>query len=346
MNQAKVVVVTGASAGIGRATAIRFAREGAKVCLIARGSLGLAGAKAEVETEGGEGFVFVADTSDFDQLDAVATQIEKTVGPIDIWINVAFASVFAPFLEIEPAEFRRITETSYLGFVNGTRAAMSRMVTRDRGVIVQVGSALSFRSIPLQSAYCGAKHAINGFTSSLRTELKHQKSAVQITVVQMPAVNTPQFSWVLSRLPCHPQPVPPIYEPEVAAEGVYYAALHPKRKQYLVGAPTLASVWLNKFAAPLLDIYLGKTGYRSQQSDQPADPTRANNLWAPLDGEDGKDYGTRGEFSDRSHSHSYQLWFSQHRLGTSGTFVIVGAIAKAYFHRERSPLVSLKRIRR
>jgi len=216
----QVVVVTGASGGIGRATAVAFGARGAKVALLARGRAGLDGAAKDVQNAGGEAVVIPTDVGDFDQLDAAATQVEDTFGPIDVWINVAFTSVFAPFHQIEPAEFRRVTETSYLGYVHGTMVALSRMRPRDRGIIVQCGSALGGRAIPLQTAYCGAKHAINGFTESLRTELLHDHSNVHLTIVQMPAVNTPQFSWVLSRLPHHPQPVPPIYQPEVAARGI------------------------------------------------------------------------------------------------------------------------------
>ena len=200
-----------------------------------------------------------------------------------MWVNVAFASVFAPFAQIKPEEFRRVTEVTYLGFVHGTMAALARMRPRDRGVIVQVGSALGERSIPLQSAYCGGKHAVNGFTSSLRCELLHDKSNVRVTVVQMPAVNTPQFSWVRSRLPRHPQPVPPIYEPEVAARGVLYAADHPWRKQYYVGASTTATILANRLAPALLDRYLARTGYDSQQTKSREDPGRPDNLWEPVD---------------------------------------------------------------
>ena len=204
--------------------------------------------------------------ADYAQVEEAARQAEEFFGPIDVWINVAFTSVFSPFAEITAEEFRRVTEVSYLGFVHGTMAALSRMRPRGTGTIVQVGSALGARSIPLQSAYCGAKHAINGFTSSLRCELLHEGSGVHITVVQMPAVNTPQFSWVRSRLPRHPQPVPPIYQPEVAARGVLYAADHPQRRQYWVGASTAATVAANKFVPALLDRYLARTGYDSQQT--------------------------------------------------------------------------------
>ena len=258
-----------------------------------------------------------ADVADFDAVDQAASRAEAELGPIDVWVNVAFTSVFAPFTEITPAEFRRVTEVSYLGYVHGTMAALSRMKPRDRGTIVQVGSALGYRAIPLQSAYCGAKHAINGFTESVRTELLHDHSQVNITVVQMPAVNTPQFSWVLSRLPRHAQPVPPIYQPEVAAEAVVFAAEHPGRKEYWAGGSTAATIFAQKFAAPVLDRYLGRTGYKSQQTDQPEAPGRPGNLWEPLDQAPGSDHGAHGEFDDRARDHSGHDQLSQ-GLGAGG----------------------------
>jgi NAD(P)-dependent dehydrogenase (short-subunit alcohol dehydrogenase family) len=300
----KTVVVTGASAGIGRASAELFGRHGARVALIARGEAGLRGAAEAVERNGGTALALPADVSDFDAVDQAASRAEAELGPIDVWVNVAFTSVFAPFTEITPAEFRRVTEVSYLGYVHGTMAALARMKPRDRGTIVQVGSALGYRAIPLQSAYCGAKHAINGFTESVRTELLHDHSQVNITVVQMPAVNTPQFSWVLSRLAHRPQPVPPIYQPEVAAEAVVYAAGHAGRKEYWAGGSTAATIFAQKFAAPVLDRYLGRTGYKSQQTDQREAPGQPSNLWKPLDEAPGTDHGAHGEFDDKSRDHS------------------------------------------
>jgi NAD(P)-dependent dehydrogenase (short-subunit alcohol dehydrogenase family) len=310
--ESQTVVVTGASAGIGRATARLFGERGARVGLIARGEAGLDGAVRDVEEAGGKALAVSADVADYEQVTAAARQIEDTLGPIDVWVNVAFTSVFAPFAEIRAEEFRRVTEVSYLGFVHGTMVALGLMRPRGQGTIVQVGSALGSRSIPLQSAYCGAKHAINGFTSSLRCELLHEKSGVHVTVVQMPAVNTPQFSWVRSRLPNSPQPVPPIYQPEVAARGVVFAADHPRRKQYWVGASTAATILANRLAPALLDRYLARTGFGSQQTAQPAEPGRPDNLVHPLDGTNGHDHGAHGEFDDRSHDRSLQLWLAEH----------------------------------
>ena len=311
------VVITGASAGIGRAAARLFAERGDRVGLIARGSTGLQAAADDVKQAGGMPCAVEADVADFAQVDQAARTIEDTLGPVDIWVNVAFASVFAPFAEITPAEFKRVTEVSYLGFVYGTMAALNLMRPRYRGTIVQVGSALGERSIPLQSAYCGAKHGICGFTSSLRCELLHDKSAVRLTVVQMPAVNTPQFSWVRSKLPRHPQPVPPIYQPEIAARGIVFAADHPRRGQYFVGASTAATILANRVAPALLDRYLARTGYGSQQTGGGEGAGRPENLWHPADGPRGNDYGAHGEFDDKSHSRSAQLFLSHHRLAAT-----------------------------
>jgi NAD(P)-dependent dehydrogenase (short-subunit alcohol dehydrogenase family) len=333
----QTVAITGASAGIGRAAARLFAQRGDRVALIARGQAGLDGAVRDVERAGGEALAISADVADFAEVEAAAKQIEDTFGPIDVWANVAFASVFAPFAQITPEEFRRVTEVTYLGFVHGTMAALARMRPRDRGVIVQVGSALGARSIPLQSAYCGGKHAVNGFTESLRCELLHDKSNVHVTVVQMPAVNTPQFSWVRSRLPRHPQPVPPIYQPEVAARGVVYAADHPRRKQYFVGASTAATILANRVAPALLDRYLARTGYDSQQTGE-RESERPDNLWEPVDEPRGDDHGAHGEFDDKSHSRSTQLFVSHHpvaALAAAGAATAAAGVAAASWAARR-----------
>lgn len=332
----QTVVITGASAGIGRATARLYGKRGANVVLIARGRAGLDAAAKEVEALGGRPLVQVADTADAQRLEAAADAAEKAFGPIDVWINCAFTSVFATFDDITPNEYDRVTQVTYLGFVNGTRTALRRMLPRDHGTIVQVGSALGERAIPLQSAYCGAKHAINGFTSSLRTELLHRGSKVRVTVVQMPAVNTPQFSWVRSRLPRHPQPVPPIYQPEVAARGVVHAADHPRRKQYYIGASTPATLWANRLAPALLDRYLARTGFDSQQTDLRS-PSGRSNLFEPVDAATGADYGAHGVFDEQAHGRSAEAALSRHPAtavcAASALAFGIGAAARTVLRR-------------
>lgn len=310
----RVVVITGASAGIGRAAAREFASNGCKVALLARGDAGLSAAADDVRAAGGQPLTIPVDVADYAAVEAAAARAEEVLDPIDVWVNSAFTSVFAPFEQIAPTEFLRVTEVTYLGTVYGTMAALSRMRARDRGTVVQVGSALGARSIPLQSAYCAAKHAINGFTESVRIELMHEGSNVHITLVQAPAVNTPQFSWVLSRLPKRPQPVPPIYQPEIIARSIAFAAKHPERKEYWVGASTAGTLLAQRIAPSLLDRYLARTGYDSQQTDADAE-ARADNLWEPVDRSGGYDFGAHGEFDDRAHRHSPQAWLSR-RLET------------------------------
>jgi NAD(P)-dependent dehydrogenase (short-subunit alcohol dehydrogenase family) len=321
--------VTGASGGVGRAVAEAFGRRRAKVALLARGRRGLDGAAATIRDEGGIALPIPTDVADFAAVDAAADQVVAELGDIDIWVNVAFTSVFAPFDKIHPDEYRRVTEVTYLGCVYGTMAALARMKARDHGTIVQVGSALAYRGIPLQSAYCGAKHAIQGFNESLRCELLHDHSQVRTTMVQLPAVNTPQFSWVLSRLPRHAQPVPPIYQPEVAARAVVYAADHPRRREYWVGGSTVATLAANAFAPGLLDRYLARTGYASQQTDQPTSDEQPANLWRPADDVSGHDFGAHGVFDKRSTKHSAQLWASQHHgiVAAVTTALLTGGFA-------------------
>ena len=330
----RTVVVTGASGGIGRATAIAAGSRGDTVVLIARGERGLAAAAAEVEEAGGSARTMPLDVADADAVAAAADTIESEIGPIDVWINVAFTSVFAPFDQITPEEFRRATEVTYLGYVYATMAVLRHMKARDRGTIVHVGSTLAYRGIPLQSAYCGAKHAIQGFHESLRCELLHEKSNVHVTMVQMPAVNTPQFSWVLSKLPHHAQPVPPIYQPEVAARAVMFASDHPRRREYWVGSSTTATLAANAIAPGLLDRYLGRTGFGSQQTKEPRDPDAPANLFHPADGESGRDFGTHGVFDSRAISTDPQLWASRHHglLGAIGAGA-AGVLGAAWARR-------------
>jgi NAD(P)-dependent dehydrogenase (short-subunit alcohol dehydrogenase family) len=334
-----VVVITGASAGIGRAVARAFGARGDRVALLARGEVGLDAAADEVYQRGGTALPIPVDVADADGIDAAARRAEKELGPIDVWVNDAFSSVFAPFAEVSTEEFRRTTEVTYLGYVYGTKAALKRMLPRDRGAIVQVGSALAYRGIPLQAAYCGAKHAIQGFTESLRCELLHDGSHVRVTMVQMPAVNTPQFDWVLSRLSHRAQPVPPIYQPEVAASAVVYAAEHPRRREYWVGGSTAATLLVNKVTPGLLDRYLARTGYTSQQTGQPRNPERPANLWQPVDDAGGHDFGAHGSFDRRATARSMQLWASQHHgflgaIGAAAVAVGAGAVT-GYVRRSR-----------
>lgn len=304
----KVVVVTGASSGVGRATARAFAAEGARLGLVARGAEGLAAAKVEVEETGSEALTFLIDVAAADEVEQAAREIERRFGRVDVWVNSAMLSVFSPVRELEADEVRRVTEVTYLGAVNGTLAALRRMLPRDRGVIVQVGSALAFRAIPLQAAYCGAKHAIEGFTESLRTELMHDRSRVCVTLVHLPAVNTPHFDVVKTRLPRRPRPVAPVYEPELAARAIVWAAKHPRRA-LRVGRGTTAAILGNRVVPGLADRYLARIGYDAQQADEPVEPGRRDNLWDPLPG----DRGAHGSFGREARRRSPQLWLATHR---------------------------------
>jgi NAD(P)-dependent dehydrogenase (short-subunit alcohol dehydrogenase family) len=324
-SQGEVVVITGASGGIGRATARRFAADGAKVALIARGRPGLEAAAREVQQAGGEALALPVDVSEHDQLEAAASSVEDAFGEIDVWVNDAMVTVYAEFLDIEPDEYRRSTEVSYLGMVWGTRAALKRMLPRDRGSIVQVCSAMSYRGIPLQSPYCGAKHACKGFTESIITELLHKKSSVQVSMVQLPGVNTTQFTWGRTKLPKQTMPVPPIYQPEVAADAIHYAAHH-KRRQVYVGIPTVMNIVGERVAPWLLDRYLASSGYKSQMTDQDLDPQGHDNLFAPVE----EDRGAHGPFDDQAHAVSPQLELAKRRglvLAGVGAMAAAGAAA-------------------
>ena len=331
--QSEVVVVTGASAGVGRAIVREFGKRGARIGLLARGIDGLEAAKREIEDLGGEALVIPTDVSDAGQIERAADRVESAFGPIDIWINNAMASVFAPVMELTAEELRRVTEVTYLGVAFGTMTAMRRMVPRDRGTIVQVGSALAYRGIPLQAAYCGAKHAIQGFNDSVYAELIHDGSAVRLTMVNLPAVNTPQFDWVLSKLPNRAQPVPPIFQPELIADAIVWAAYH-HRREWNIGFPTTKAVVGNNFFPALGDAYLASKGYESQQTDEPEDPNRPNNLWAPIPG----DHGARGRFTDRAKSQSWHVTLNRHRqpLLAAGAAVLGAGLLSRLMKRSRT----------
>jgi NAD(P)-dependent dehydrogenase (short-subunit alcohol dehydrogenase family) len=337
---AAVAVVTGASGGVGRAVARELASRGYDVGLLARGVTGLAGAAEDVARHGRRALPIATDMADWGQVRGAAQRVENELGPIEVWVNVAFTSVFARFTDIRPEEYRRVTEVSYLGYVHGTRAALNHMLPRDRGAIVQIGSALAYRGIPLQTAYCGAKHAIQGFHESLRCELLHDRSNVHTTMVQLPAVNTPQFDWVLNKLRHKAQPVPPIYQPEVIARPVVHAAEHPRRREYWCGETTALTLIANAVAPGLLDRYLARTGFSSQQTNQPNTPTGGAggtaNLWEPVDGKNGTDHGAHGRFDDRSWSRSPQAWLSRHHAVTAGGIAVLTALASLCTRRVRA----------
>lgn len=316
-----VVVITGASGGVGRAAARRFAADGARIGLIARGRKGLEGAAREIEEAGGRALVLPLDVSDAHQVDAAAASVEDAFGPIDVWVNDAMVTIYAEFKDIEPEEFRRATDVTYHGMVWGTRAALKRMVPRDHGSIVQVGSALAFRGIPLQAPYCGAKAACKNFTESIRTELMHHRSKIQLSMVHLPGVNTTQFTWGRTKLPKQTMPVPPIYQPEIAADAIHYAAYH-RRRQIYVGIPTVMNVIGERVAPWFLDWYLAKTGFGSQMTDHPLDPSGHDNLFEPI----AEDRGAHGPFDDKAHSFSPQYELTKHRTAVlAGLAAAVGA---------------------
>lgn len=320
--KSQVAVVTGGTAGIGRATVREFARNGFDVAILARGQDGLEGAKKDVEELGRRALAIPTDVADWKAVETAADQVEREFGPIDVWVNNAFAGIFSRFMDVTPEEYGRVTQVTYLGQVNGTRAALKRMLPRGRGKVVLVGSALAYRGIPLQSAYCGAKHAIQGFIDSVRSELLHDKTDVTITMVQLPGVNTPQFDWIRAKLPGRPRPVGKVYQPEVAARAIYFAA-HTDRKEVEVGMPAVEAIWGNKVASSALDHYLAATGFKSQQDPQPVSPDRKDNLFEPVPG----DHGAHGRFDDEAVDSSAELWTNMHKkqLGLA----VLGAAAAA-----------------
>ncbi len=329
----RTVVITGGTAGIGRATAREFARHGFNVAVLARGADGLAATRLEIERLGGRPLTVPTDVADWKAVEAAADQVERALGPIDVWVNNAFAGIFSRFMDVTPEEYERVTAVTYLGQVNGTRAALKRMLPRKQGKIVLVGSALAYRGIPLQSAYCGAKHAIQGFIDSVRCELLHDLSNVTITMVQMPGVNTPQFDWIRAKLPGQPRPVGKVYQPEVAARAIY-AAAHDSRKEMLVGLPTVEAVWGNKVASSLMDDYLAATGFKSQQRPERVSPDRKDNLFAPVAG----DHGARGSFDEEAVDSSAELWATEHKrqLGLAALGLVAVASAGFMFARSTS----------
>lgn len=340
----QVVVITGASAGVGRATARAFAHQGANIGLIARGKDGLEAARREIELIGTRALSIQADVADAQAVERAAQTVEDQLGPIDIWVNNAMVTIFAPVSEIDADEFKRVTEVTYLGGVYGTMSALKRMVPRDRGTIVQVSSALAYRSIPLQSAYCGAKHALVGFIDALRSELIHDGSRVHVTAVEMPALNTPQFSWARNKMPNLPQPVPPIFQPEVAAKAILFAARH-RRRSVPVGGPTYLAEWGQKIAPGLLDRYLGRVGYAGQQTDEPDRGDRADNLFEPVAG----DPGAYGRFTKRAKPDSPALWVEENRRTLFGAVAATVSIAALWWYardQRRSPAQTLWRSRR
>lgn len=321
----ETVVITGATSGVGRAIALRFARDGANVALLGRSREALEATATEVEQAGGNALALPTDVADFDQVDAAAGAAEDAFGPIDVWVNNAMTTVFAFFEDVEPNEFRRATEVTYLGSIWGLKAALSRMQPRDRGSIVQVGSALGKRGIPLQTAYCGSKHGVQGVFESLRCELRNKGSKVQLTIVQLPGLNTPQFDHCRSKMPGKPMPVPPIYEPEVAADAVHFAAHHDRREIY-VGISTVYTIWGSNLAPWFAEWYLARTGVDAQQTDEPlGEDVREGNLFEALP----EDAGAHGRFDDQAHPRSFQLWLSKHR-GAVGAGIAAAAAAAVY----------------
>jgi NAD(P)-dependent dehydrogenase (short-subunit alcohol dehydrogenase family) len=324
----ETVVVTGGTAGVGRATVREFARNGANVAILARGQDRLQAAKKEVEELGREPLAISVDVSDAEAVEKAADRIERELGQIDIWVNNAFAGIFARFLDVTPEEYERVTAVTYLGQVNGTRAALKRMMPRNRGSVVLVGSALAYRGIPLQSAYCGAKHAIQGLIDSVRSELIHDAPGVHISMVQLPGLNTPQFEWIRAKLPGKPRPIGKVFQPEVAARAIYFAA-HSDRKEIEVGYPTVESIWGDKVASAWLDDYLAEVGFTGQQSPEPVSPDRKDNLFEPVPG----DYAAHGRFDSEAHEDSPELWASMHKkqIGLAALGAVAATAASVGF---------------
>lgn len=325
----EVVVITGASAGIGRAAVREFARHGASIALLARDADRLEAACAEARALGAKAIAIPTDVADPEQVEAAAARAEEALGPIDIWVNNAMATIVAPLAKIAPEDYRRVTDVTYHGYVWGTMAALKRMRPRKRGTIVQVGSALAYRSIPLQSAYCGAKHAIKGFTESLRTELMHEGSGIHLTMLEMPGVNTPQFEWCKTTLRKHPRPMGPYYQPELAARAIYWAA-HARRRELVVGAPSAMTILAEKLAPGLMDRYLARTGFKGQHTDQTIPPDRPANLWQPVPGP----YEARGAYSAGAHDSSAQLWVSMHRKWLLAGSLALGLLWRAHWRSQ------------
>lgn len=326
MPNKRTIVVTGASAGIGRAVARAFGQEGERVALLARGAEGLEGARREIEEAGGEALAIPTDVASFDEVEAAAAKVEEIWGPIDVWVNNAMVTIFSPLDDVKPEDYKRATEVSYLGYVWGTQVALRHMKPRNQGTIIQIGSALAYRSIPLQSVYCGAKAAIRGFTDSVRSELIHDKSNIHISMVQLSAFNTPQFNWGRTSLTKRPQPLPPIFEPEVAAEAVVWASKHPRRELW-VGKPAVSAIIGNRVLAPFLDHLLARKAYKGQLADDPVMPNRQDNLYQPVPG----DHGAHGRFSLKAKPKSLQLWADTHRktlAGASLAFVAGALLAR------------------
>jgi short-subunit dehydrogenase len=321
----EIVVITGASAGVGRAAARRWAAEGAAIGLVARGAEGLEATRAEVEAAGGRAHVVQADVADAEAVEHAASEIEHALGPVDVWVNNAMTAVLGEVRDTPAEEFRRVVEVVYLGYVHGTLSALHRMEARGHGTIVQVGSALAYRGIPLQASYCAAKHAVKGFTESLRTELLHRDSPVHVTMVELPGLNTPQFGWVRARIARHPRPVAPVYQPELAARAVRWSAANPERREVVVGLPTLATMWAGKLVPGLADRYLARTGFGGQEMEEPVSPERDDYLFEPVPG----DHGAHGRFDDEAHERSPHLVLTTHRreavAAAAGAAALAGA---------------------